>query len=267
MKKIPANLTFWLLNLAIALFLVCGIAIYVLHWLDNYTQHGQSIAVPEFYNLTQEEAESLATYNHLRIQVIDSIYDEHSKPGTVAEQYPGSGARIKENRLIHLTMNARNPEKVALPNLQNAAYRQTLQTLVSKGFTIGQISYIPSEFKNLVLGLQAGGEDLQAGSLLRKGATIDIILGDGNSSNLVYIPFLLGKSLQEATDIARKAYLNIGEIIPDGSIDSRTDKNTAIVYEQNPIPNSQIEAGSTINFYITHNQEKIAALDTLGVNP
>ena len=267
MKKLPAKLTFLLLNFAIAILLICGIAMYVLHWLDDYTQHGRSIAVPEFYDLTREEAEALATYNHLRIQIVDSIYNENAKPGTVVEQYPSSGARIKENRLIHLTMNAHNPEKVALPNLQNAAYRQTLQTLETKGFTIGQISYIPSEFKNLVLGLQHEGQDVYPGNLLSKGATIDILLGDGNSSNLVYIPSLLGKSLKEATDMVRKAYLNIGEIIPDGSIDSHSDKNTAFVYEQNPVKNSQVPAGSVVSFYITRNQQKIAALDSLMVNP
>lgn len=266
MKSLSGKFKFILLNTAVAILLICGIGIYVLMSLDEYTQHGSSIAVPEFYDLTPEEAEAIATHNHLRIQIVDSLYDENAKPGTVVEQYPASEARIKENRLIHLTINARNPEKVIFPNLKNAAYRQTLQTLEARGFKIGKISYVPSEFKNLVITLQHNNRDIEAGSLLSKGSTIDIILGNGNGSNLVYVPQLTGKKLKDALNAARNAYLNIGEIIPDGSMDANSDKSTAIVYNQTPVSNNMVNAGSTINLYITRNKEKIAALDSLIIN-
>ena len=66
--------------------------------------------------------------------------------GVVLEQSPVAGAHVKENRLIHLIINAHNPEKVVFPNLQNAAYRQTLQTLTSRGFKIGHIEYARLNF-------------------------------------------------------------------------------------------------------------------------
>ena len=116
----------------IALILVCGIATYILYRLDNYTQHGNSIAVPSFYGLNLQESHAIASHAGLRVQIIDSLYDEDARPGTVVEQYPAEESRVKENRLIHLIINAQNPEKIAFPNLQNAAYRQTLQTLEAK---------------------------------------------------------------------------------------------------------------------------------------
>lgn len=265
MKKVPAKLKFLLLNLAAAIVLIFGIAVYVLYWLDDYTEHGSFIAVPAFYDYTPEEAEAVATHARLKVQVVDSLYDEDAKPGAVVEQYPASGSHVKENRMIHLTINARNPEKVVFPNLQNAAYRQTLQTLETRGFRIGSIEYVPSEFRNLVIGLKSNGEDIQPGDLLSKGATIDIVLGSGNGSNIVYVPHVTGKRLKEAIEIIRKAYLNIGEIVPDGSITAKTNKNTAFVYQQNPGINYPVNGGTPVNLYITLKEEKLAALDSLVV--
>lgn len=265
MKKISDKLKFLLINFAIAVVVICGITIYVLYWLEDYTQHGISIAVPSFADLTEKEAHEMAQHYHLRVQVIDSIYDETAKPGTVLEQYPSVGSRIKENRLIHLTLNARNPEKLIFPNLQNAAYRQTLQTLETKGFNIGHLSYEPSEFKNLVLRLQHQGKDIQPGDLLSKGATIDIILGSGNGNNLVQVPQLTGKTLKEAIELIRKNYLNIEEIVPDGSITQPSQKYSAFVYEQYPEINSTTEAGSYIKLHITRKKEKISVSDSLMV--
>lgn len=263
MKKMSAKIKFLLLNLAVAFIVICGITIYVQYWLDDYTQHGSFIAVPSLYDLTPEEAGAVAAKARLKVQVVDSLYDENAKPGTILEQYPSGGSPVKENRMIHLTINARNPEKVVFPNLQNAAYRQTLQTLEARGFKIGQIEYIPSEFKNLVLNLKNNGREILPGTLLSKGATINIVLGSGEDGNSVYIPQLTGKRLKEAIDLVRKAYLNIGEIVPDGSINNQTNKYSAFVYEQNPGNNAMVPAGTPVRLYITLKQEKIAASDSL----
>lgn len=263
MKKLSDRTKFILLNLGATIILICCITFYVLSRLDNYTQHNQFIAVPAFHDMTAEEAGEVAIHARLRIQVVDSFYDENAKPGVILEQYPSDGSHVKENRLIHLTVNARNPEKIIFPNLQNAAYRQTLQTLETKGFTIGHILYAPSEFKNLVLGFRQDSREVMPGSLLKKGSRIDIVLGAGDGSNTVYTPSLTGKPLNEAIDIARKAYLNIGEIIPDGSIHNKNEQLSATVYQQYPTPNSMIQAGTPVSLYITLKKDKIAALDSL----
>ena len=241
MKKFPARLTFYLLNLLAAILLVCVIGYFVLSHLESYTQHGQFIPVPAFNDLTVEEAHAVARHAHLTVVVTDSLYDDAAKPGVVLEQSPVAGAHVKENRLIHLIINAHNPEKVVFPNLQNAAYRQTLQTLTSRGFKI-----VP-------------------GSLLTKGAVIDIVLGSGNGRNTVVLPQLTGKNLQEALDILRKSYLNLGEVLPDASIKSKNDAYSAVIYEQDPLGETTVEGGTYVNLHITLEKDKIAALDSLMV--
>ena len=62
MKKFPARLTFYLLNLLAAILLVCVIGYFVLSHLESYTQHGQFIPVPAFNDLTVEEAHAVARH-------------------------------------------------------------------------------------------------------------------------------------------------------------------------------------------------------------
>lgn len=262
MKKIPAKFKIFLINLLVALILVCGISTYVLYWLDDYTEHGSFITVPSLQNFTPEEAQTITAQMGLKIQVIDSLYDDNIEPGAIVEQYPTPGSYVKEGRMLHLTINARNPEKVVFPNLKNAAYRQTLQTLEARGFQIGKIEYIPSEFRNLVLALKHNGVDVLPNELLAKGAIIDIVLGNGNNNTTVTVPFLLGKKLKDAIKLIRKSYLNIGEVIPDGSI-TPENRSNSIIYQQNPDTEFPIEQGSAIDLYITADKEKITALDTI----
>ena len=262
-SKYP-RLTFFFLNLSAAILLLIIGGYSVLLWLDNYTSHGKYIAVPAFQMLSPAEAEKVAGNHQLRVVVVDSLYDETAEPGVVLEQYPLNGAHVKENRMIQLITNAHSPEKIPFPQLNNAPYRQSLQTLRAKGFRAGKISYAPSEFKNLVLNLQHKGKNILPGTLLQKGAVIDLVLGDGGDRNMIATPRLQGLQLNQALRNLKENYLNTGEIIPDGSIKGNST-SMAVVYLQQPDPEIQpeIKAGTYVKLYITLNQEKIQALDSL----
>lgn len=263
--KISSKTKFFLYNLLAVGILVVLLGYLVLSRLDEYTRHGYSIAVPSFRGMTPEEAADVAQHYKLRVEIVDSLYDEDAVPGSVVEQYPSENSRVKETRLIHLTINAHAPEKVVFPNLKNASYRQALQTLQARGFKIGHIGYAPSEFKNLVLDLQYQGENLTPNALLPKGATIDIILGAGIGNNMVYTPVLVGKTLREATALALQGYLNIGEIVTDATTHIKQAQASATVYQQIPALNYRVTAGTPVTLYITHKKDKITAIDSLMV--
>ena len=198
-----------LINIAIACIVLFLIGYIVLKRLDKYTNHGYYITVPELRGFTPDEAESFAKDKNLQILVIDSIYDNHAKPGTIVEQFPSPNAHVKNNRAIQLTINANAPEKIIFPNLRNVAFRQSLQRLKNLGINVGRIEYAPSNFKNLVLDFKYKGNIIEPNSLIQKGETVDIVLGNGNIRSIssstipslfVLIPLIDNKAACTAAD-------------------------------------------------------------------
>lgn len=257
-----------LINIAVASIVLFVIGYIVLNRLEKYTNHGYYITVPELRGLTPDEAKPFAKEKNLQILVIDSIYDNNAKPGTIVEQFPSPNAHVKNNRAIQLTINANAPEKIIFPNLRNVAFRQSLQRLKNLGLNVGRIEYIPSNFKNLVLDFKYEGNIIEPNSLIQKGETVDIVLGNGNTSNdQVAIPSLVGKTLAEAKAILLRAFLNVGEIQPDNTVKTEADQSTAIIYQQEPEfeENMTMKMGGDITLYLTKDKEKIMALDSLSI--
>jgi len=261
------GIIFWLTNIIIALLLLVFIGYFVLVRLDTYTLHGHFITVPDLRGLKPNEATTLLKGKELQFVVTDSIYDNQALPGCIVEQFPSPNARVKNNRVLQLTINANTPEKIIFPNLRNTGFRQALQKLRNLGLHVGRLEYTPSNFKNLVLDFKHNGSPLEPGSVLPKGEIVNLILGDGNNSNnQVLIPDLRGKTLEEAKKLILHSFLNTGEIIPDQTIRNENDRLSAFVYHQEPIPdslNNKIIIGGDIILHLTKDQQKLAALDSL----
>ena len=170
--------------------------------------------------------------------------------------------KMEQNRQVSKT------EKIIFPNLRNVAFRQSLQRLKNLGLNVGRIEYVPSNFKNLVLDFKYEGNIIEPNSLIQKGETVDIVLGNGNTSNdQVAIPSLVGKTLAEAKAMLLRAFLNVGEILPDNTVKTETDQSTAIIYQQEPEfeENMTMKMGGDITLYLTKDKEKIMALDSLSI--
>ena len=138
-------------NLGFAILIVVGVLLMLLIWLNFYTRHGQARPVPDFYGLTMKQTDSLAKKSRLRYQVIDSVYTTFVPRGCVAEQKPRPGFKVKKWRNIVLTINAFNPEMVAIPNIVDLPIRQAIALIESSGLEMGQLKYKPDLSKDVVL--------------------------------------------------------------------------------------------------------------------
>ena len=60
-------------------------------FLSLVTQHGKEIIVPDFTNLTVQEASRVAASSGVEVVVVDSMYIKRLKPGAVYMQTPKAG--------------------------------------------------------------------------------------------------------------------------------------------------------------------------------
>ena len=246
-------------NLGLAAAIVVGVVIVVLIWMNFYTRHGQARPVPDFYGLSMEEALLLAKENKLRFQVLDSIYTTQVPRGSVAEQNPKPGFKVKKWRNIAVTINAFKPEMVAMPNLVDLTIRQASKVLEGSGLEMGQRRFKPDLSINVVIEQTYNGKSIRGGDSIQKGSVIDLVLGKGLSDQRTVVPYLLGMGLDPARNKIMEASLNLGAFNYDNTIKNGTDSVNAFVFKQNPDyrEDASLPIGSDLYLWLTIDSAKL----------
>ena len=249
----------FLKNLGFAAVIIVGFIMALLIWLNFYTRHGQSRPVPNFIGLTMDQTVKLAKKSKLKYQIIDSVYTAEVPRGCIAEQNPVPGFKVKKKRNIMLTINAYNPEMVAMPNLINLPKRQAVALIESSGLELGTSRYIPDISFDVVLKQVYDGREIQQGDSLQKGSVIDLVLGKGQSNQKTHIPDLIGMNLESANDRILGASLALVTYIFDNTVLSGKDSAVAFVYKQNPdfSIDATIQLGSSIYLWLTVDSAKL----------
>jgi eukaryotic-like serine/threonine-protein kinase len=245
-------------NLVLAFLIVFFGTTIIMQILKIYTRHNHDLSVPDLRGLTLNEAIVAARDHDMRIEVFDSVFITDFEKGTVVEQHPKAGLMVKKNRRIYLTMNAINPEKLAMPNLVDLTFRQATAKLESFGLKVGHISYEPDLAVNLVLAQRIHGVALPPGDSVIKGSAIDLVLGKGLSDEQTGIPNLIGLSLEQAKIAASDRFLSLGAAVPDQTVATPEDELNATIFRQKPLPGSgTLPQGSAIDVWITLDSTKI----------
>jgi beta-lactam-binding protein with PASTA domain len=255
----------FLKNLGLAVIIFVGMIIILLIWLNFYTRHGQARPVPDFYGLTMEQTAKLAKKSRLRYQVIDSVYTTLVPRGCVAEQNPKPGFKVKKWRNLVLTINAYNPEMVAMPNLVDLPIRQAIAMIASSGFEMGELRYRPDLSIDVVIEQLYNGKSIAEGDSLQKGSVIDLVLGKGLSNQRTPVPDLIGMALEPARNKILVSSLNLGAYIYDNTIINGKDSLNAFVYKQNPEhrEGANLQLGSAIYLWFTVDSAKMPVDTTL----
>lgn len=154
--------------------------IIVVIWLLSYTKHGDNQVVPDVVGLRVESAANLFDGKNLRYEVIDSVYSDAVPKGAIVEQDPAAGSMVKQDRKIYLITNAVLDEMVAMPEVTDISIRQAGTILEASGFRIDKVTYKPSEYQDLVLGVYYRGKAVLSGDLLPAGAGLELYVGSAD---------------------------------------------------------------------------------------
>ena len=111
-------------NIVLAFLILFFGTIIIMQVLKIYTRHNHILTVPDLAGLTLEDAVRTARESDMRVEVFDSVFMTDFERGTVVEQHPVAGFKVKKNRKIFLTMNAVNAARVAMPDLVDLTFRQ-----------------------------------------------------------------------------------------------------------------------------------------------
>ncbi len=247
--KFLISRAFWV-NILIFLAIVVVIFISIQFFMSKFTHHGESLTVPDFKGYTVQQLDEICNERGLRYSISDSIYKAGVPYFTVVEQSPKAHSKVKHNRRIYFTISSDKPPKVKLPNLRDVSLRQALVIIESAGLKVGELEYVPDIAQNVVLRVTKDGRELKQGSFIKKGSEINLVLGDGLSSQKRRVPDLREMPIDEAVFALKGFGFNIGAIIYDEDV---KDSSEAIIYKQNPLPNpdEKLAQGEAIDIWLT----------------
>ena len=246
-------------NLLTAIIIAALLVVGAIVFLNIVTKHNRELIVPDFTNMTVEEAEMTAAQAGMRVEVTDSVFAKRMKKGAVRDQNPAPGSRVKDGRRISLTINALNAKKVTMPNLVGLSMRQALAELQSRGLVLGRYIYVQDMATNYVLRQLKGNKEIVPGKMIEADTEIDLVLGlNPEADSETYVPYVVGKRYLSAVDAVHKQSLNIKSLRFDDSVKDYDDSLNAVVYRQSPEASKlPVSLGNDVSLYLTVNPERI----------
>lgn len=182
--------------------------------LGVYTRHGKVYSMPDFSGLTTEEVEH--TYGHdYHFILIDSIYSKTQQPGSIVQQDPLPGSKVKRGRNVYYIIVAKTPEKTLMPNLNNLSLRQALVLLESNGLQVKELYYVDHFARNAICEQRYDGQVIRPGTELYKGSSITLYVGIGPDRKDMKLPMLYGTPASEVKRTLNMAGFNLGDEIYD----------------------------------------------------
>lgn len=256
MSKKPFSILSFLKNIAIMAGIgVIALLFFFYIYLPSTTNHNETITVPDLVGKSFDDIDEFLTNRNLQYVVTeDSGFSEDYDPEFILSQNPKGGAKVKEDRKIYLTLNANIPPQVRMPNLINTDLLNAEDILQSNGLKLGEISYVPDRRVNAVISQKLNDEDINTGTLIYKGSTIDLVIGNGDGVKSFPTPDFLGKSVDEVKFQIQASGLKLDEInfiLNDTVPPSR-------VYKQLPPVGAMVRTGDLIEVWINaeDNQEE-----------
>ncbi len=248
-------------NLILAVLFVLAVVLLVNIGLARLTQHNKEITVPDFTNMTYEEARQGAESMGLKVTVADSVYVRRMKKGAVFTQYPKGGSNVKKGRTIQLTTNAKNAKEVTMPLLVGYSMRQAKAELASKGLNLGRLIYVNDLATNNVLKQLYNSREIAAGTPVESGSYIDLMVGLNAEDNRTYVPNVVGLKYLRAVDAVHDNSLNIGKLNFDKGVRTYSDSLNAVVYKQSPLTaTGALTMGASVSLWLTTDEGKTAEL-------
>jgi len=223
-------------NILVALgiiFLLGFLFVTSLNWI---TQHGVARSVPAVTGKTLADVEKLLEEEGFELVIQDSVYYDSLPPSVIIKQVPEPDAVVKVNRTVYVTINRFVPPDIDMPNLVGFSYRNAAQVISNLGLILGDTTMRPDFAKGSVLEQQYNGNKIEAGTKIKVGSRIGLVVGAGIGAEDMPVPKLVGLTFAEAKILMEANGLILGPVIPSPMV---RDNDNAYVVRQSPAPKNE----------------------------
>ncbi|MFF2505346.1 Stk1 family PASTA domain-containing Ser/Thr kinase [Streptomyces sp. NPDC058067] len=239
-----------MLAVAAAVLLVLGLGTGV--W---YINSGQFTKVPPLLAKTQAQAKERLSRAGLDLGHIKRAYSDTAKRGTVIDSDPRSGARIRDNGSVDLTVSL-GPETVRVPAVEGMPRAKAERTLKDAGLEPGMVS---QDFSDDVPRGSVISTAPESGTTRRSGSAVALTVSRGSA---VDVPDVTGETEEQAIADLQDAGLK-AEIATEQVF---SDQDKGSVAQQSPVGGKTLAEGDTVELTISKGPVMVEVPDVVGLS-
>src|SRR5581483_1705377 len=198
-----------------------------------------TVEVPPLVGLSPEQARGLLEPRGLLLVLDGERVDDKVAAGTVAEQRPLGGSRLRRSDEVHATL-ARAGEPLHVPKLAGLTVDAARAALHEARLRAGNVVPTPSDATPGTV----TGSTPPAGADALRDALVDLTVSSGPATQPV--PSVIGKRLSSAKGVLEKAGFAVGGT----RYGSNDDYAQGVIISQNPPAGSQASPGVKIDLTI-----------------
>ncbi len=196
--------------------------------------------VPDVVGKSSVVAQQMLEDSNLRVKIVESN-DDSVPAGEVISQYPEAGARVKEQRLVTLTIS-KGGQELTMPDLKSMNRTNAEEKLKKMGLKIGSVFEENAK--------EAAGtvikQDPRSGSKITKGQTVDITVSLGEKKKEITVQNYQGLSVDNARSNLEANGLSLGSVSEE---ESSQPKGTII--GQSPSAGSTLTEGGSVSLTVS----------------
>lgn len=213
-----------------------------------YVRHDTLVKVPSVTGLSFEEAKKQLDAAGLEGVQGDIRYDPSKPIGTVVEQNPLTDQVVKDGRRIYLVISG-GEQLYDVPNLVGRTLREAKFVLNQRNLEVQEVEYKPSvQYPSGIVLMQIES----AGSKVKKGTQIGVVVSTGMESGDIKVPDITGKNIEEAKKLLAANKLTLGKINYQPSVNVPVNS----VIDQYPKANTMAKENQKIDVFVNREQKK-----------
>jgi serine/threonine-protein kinase len=210
--------------------------------MPSYVRHNTLVKVPNVVGLTYEEAKNKLDDAGLEGLEGDIRYDPSKPIGTVLDQNPPGEQIVKDGRRIYLIISG-GEQLYDVPNLIGRTLREAKFILAQRNLIAQEVEFKPSvQYPAGTVLLQLE----QAGTKVKKGTKIGVVVSAGMESGDIKVPDVTGKNIEEAKKLILQSRLTVGKI----SYQPTTNVSVNSVIDQYPKGNSMAKENQRVDLFV-----------------
>lgn len=236
-------------TLTVPLYILCFVLLGLLsgYLAFKILSFSRTVEVPDLKGKTVVEANGILARKGLYLKVEGEDYDPVIPQGLVVRQDVPPGNQVKEQRAIKVLLS-KGPKVWSIPQLSGLTLEEAEQALAGSGLRIEKIIKVHSDTveKDIIIAQRpnpdetfGGGPPESPKDLLGQHHGLSLIVSMGPYIKFYRCPIFVGKSRDEAIDLALKMNLDL-DVGGAGEW----------VGAQRPKPNTVVKSGDTLHLQL-----------------